>query len=182
MQIKSIRKINKVNVCDIAVKDAEHYILENGVVSHNSGAEYAADTIVYLSKAQDKDKDGTHIGTIVTARTTKSRFTREKSSVKLRISFDTGLDRYYGLCDIAVRGGVFNKVSTRLELPDGTKVFETQIYREPEKYFTPEILDMIDKAAGELFKFGGSLGHNADLDSDEMETLVEETPVINNEE
>lgn len=179
MQIKSIKKVSKVEVCDISVDNAEHHVLENGVVSHNRGAEYAADTIVFLSKAQDKDKDGTHIGTIVTARTTKSRFTREKSSVKLKISFDHGLDRYYGLVDIALRGEVFEKSSTRIKLPDGTTAFESQIYKNPQKYFTPEVLAQIDVAAGNLFKFGGSLGHKAD---GEAEDETEDTGITPTEE
>ena len=42
--------------------------------------------------------------------------------VKLKLNFETGLDRYYGLLDIAEKYGIFKKVSTRYELPDGSKV------------------------------------------------------------
>ena len=64
------------------------------------------------------------------------------------------MDRYYGLVDLAVKHGIFNKVSTRIETPNGSKVFEKAIYKEPEKYFTKDVLDLIDKAARKEFAYG----------------------------
>ena len=51
-------------------------------------------------------------------------------------------------------GGVFKKVSTRIELPDGRKVFGKQINNNPEEYFTEDILHQLDIAAGVEFKYG----------------------------
>jgi len=84
----------------------------------------------------------------------KSRLSKENKRVEVKLSYKTGLDRYYGLVDIAVKHGIFNKVSTRIETPDGTKTFEKSIYKEPEKYFTKDILDLIDKAAKKEFAYG----------------------------
>lgn len=126
-------------------------------LSGGGGVRYIADGIVFLSKAQDKvQATGVHKGIIITARNFKSRLTREKSVVKLKLSFTTGLDKYFGLLDIAERGGVITKMSTKYRLPDGVEAKESVIYNNPEKYFTPTFLDQIDKAAGELFKYGGS--------------------------
>jgi hypothetical protein len=73
----------------------------------------------------------------------------------LRLNYETGLDSYYGLVDIAVNSGVFKKNSTRIELPDGSKVFEKTIYENPEKYFTKDVLEQLDKAVYNEFSYGG---------------------------
>lgn len=120
-----------------------------------TGLKYAASTIVYLSKKKDKNSDGEVIGNIIHAKLYKGRFTKENSVVDLRLNYDSGLDPYYGLVDIAVEAGIFKKNSTRIELPDGAKVFEKSIYDNPEKYFTQEILDKLNKAVYNKFSYGG---------------------------
>jgi hypothetical protein len=45
-------------------------------------------------------------------------------------------------------------VSTRYEMPDGSKVFGKNINDEPEKYFTKEVLDKIDEVAKRKFSYG----------------------------
>lgn len=108
-----------------------------------SGAQYASDTIVMLSKKQDKVGDEI-VGIIVHVHVKKSRLSRENTKVDVRILFDGGLDRYYGLLDFAVEAGLIKKVSTRYELPDGSKVFEKAILAKPETVFTQELLEQLD--------------------------------------
>jgi hypothetical protein len=138
-------------------------------MSGGSGLKYTASTIVYLSKR--KDKDGTAvIGNIVRAKLQKSRLTKENSQVEVKITYSTGLDRYYGLLEIAEKYDIIKKVSTRYELPDGTKVFGKSINDDPEKYFTKEILDAIDEACKKEFLYGqDGVGF-----SDEEELVEEE--------
>ena len=50
---------------------------------------------------------------------------------------------------------VFKKVSTRYELPDGAKLYAKQILKDPEKYFTDDIMDRLDEAAKKEFSYGG---------------------------
>jgi RecA/RadA recombinase len=119
-----------------------------------SGLEYAASTIVFLSKKKDKDKDGSVSGAIITANLKKSRMTIENKKVETRLEYSYGLDPYYGLLDLAIKFGVFKKVSTRIELPDGSKAFESQIEKDPTKYFTPEILMKIDEHCAAEFMYG----------------------------
>ena len=65
-----------------------------------SGLKYAASSIVFLSKK--KEKDGTDvIGNIVHCRNYKSRLTVENKMVDVRLTYDKGLDKYYGLLDLA---------------------------------------------------------------------------------
>jgi len=129
-----------------------------------TGLKYAASTIVYLSKKKDKNSDGAVVGNIIHAKLYKGRFTKENSMVDIRLNYDTGIDPYYGLVDIAVEAGIFKKNSTRIELPDGSKAFEKTIYDNPEKYFTKDILDQIDKAVYNKFSYGGEVNSEDEND------------------
>ena len=118
-----------------------------------SGLKYAASTIIYLSKK--KDKDGSEIvGNIIHCKTHKSRLSKENSMVDVRLSYEKGLDRYYGLLDLAIKHGIFKQVSTRIELPDGTKQYAKTINNEPQKYFTEDIMKQLDEASEKEFSYG----------------------------
>jgi RecA/RadA recombinase len=121
-----------------------------------SGLKYAASTIVYLSKKKEKNADGDVIGNIIHCKLYKSRLTKENQMVDVQLNYDTGLNRYYGLVDIAMNHGIFKKVSTRIELPDGTTAFEKNINENPEKYFTAEVMKRLEEAVAKEFKYGGS--------------------------
>ena len=54
-------------------------------------------------------------------------------------------DRYYGLLELALKYGIFKSVSTRIELPDGTKTFGKTINNQPEKFFTEEVMAQLDE-------------------------------------
>ena len=111
-----------------------------------SGLKYASSSIVYLSRR--KEKDGTEIiGNIIHCKNYKSRLTRENALVDVRLTYDKGLDRYYGLLDLALKHNIFKQVSTRIELPDGSKAFGKTINNDPAKYFTKDILKKIDEVA-----------------------------------
>ena len=120
-----------------------------------SGLKYAASTIVYLSKK--KEKEGTDVvGDIIHCKTQKSRLSKENMMVDVRLRYDTGLDKHYGLVDLAVKHGIFKQVSTRIELPDGTKQYAKSIYADPEKYFTKEVMKQLDEAAEKEYSYGNS--------------------------
>ena len=118
-----------------------------------SGLKYAASSMVYLSKK--KEKDGTEvIGNIVHCKNHKSRLTVENKMVDVRLTYDKGLDRHYGLLELAEKYEIFKKVSTRYELPDGSKQFGKTIMNNPEEYFTDEIMTQLEDCASKEFKYG----------------------------
>ena len=118
-----------------------------------SGLKYAASSIVYLSKK--KEKDGTEvIGNIVHCKNHKSRLTIENKMVDVRLTYDKGLDRHYGLIDLAVKYDIFKSVSTRIELPDGSKQYGKTIMNDPDKYFTEDVMKQLEEAVGKEFKYG----------------------------
>ena len=118
-----------------------------------SGLKYAASQIIYLSKKKDKDGSAV-VGNIIHCKTYKSRLTKENQMVDVRLSYTRGLDRYYGLLELAIEADVFKSVSTRIELPDGTKTFGKTINNDPEKYYTEEVMKQLDTFAKEKFCYG----------------------------
>ncbi len=121
-----------------------------------SGLEYAASTIVFLSKKKDKtlDDDNGRTGAVITAHLKKSRMTVEDRKVETWLNYQEGLDRYYGLLDLAEKYGIVKKVSTRYEFPNGAKAFEKEIKKNPTKFFTEDILTLIDEKCREDFMYG----------------------------
>ena len=118
-----------------------------------SGLKYAASTIIYLGKR--KEKLGTEIiGNIIHCKIYKSRITKENAKVDVKLTYKHGLDKHYGLLEIGEEAGIFKKVSTRYEMPDGSKVFGKQINDNPDKYFTKEVLKKIDEFANKKFTYG----------------------------
>jgi RecA/RadA recombinase len=118
-----------------------------------SGLKYAASSIIYLSKK--KEKDGTEIvGNIIKAKTAKSRLSKENKNVEVRLYYDErGLDRYYGLLELGEIGGLWKNVAGRYEI-DGKKVYAKAIYKDPESYFTDEVMEKLDAIAKEEFSYG----------------------------
>ena len=118
-----------------------------------SGLKYASSTIIYLTKKKEKDKTEV-VGNIIKAKTAKSRLSKENQQVEIRLYYDErGLDRYYGLLDLGELGGMWKNVAGRYEI-DGKKIYAKQIYSEPEKYFTPEVLEKLDQISKDTFSYG----------------------------
>lgn len=122
-------------------------------ISGGTGLKYAASTIAMLSKS--KDKDGTDVvGNLIKIKMYKSRMSKENASAVVKLSYKSGLDKYYGLLELAEKAGVFKKVSTRYELPNGDKVFGKAINDEPEKFFTKEVMEQLEAAAKKYYSYG----------------------------
>ena len=118
-----------------------------------TGLKYAASSILFLSKK--KEKDGTEqVGNIIKVKAHKSRFTKENSIVETRLFFDErGLDKYYGLLELGQQHGVFERVGNRVKTEHGN-VYPSAIYKDPEKYFTPDVLQALDECAKKEFCYG----------------------------
>jgi RecA/RadA recombinase len=124
------------------------------VMGGGSGLQYAASTIIFLSKR--KEKEGTDVvGNVIHCKNFKSRLTKENKRVDVLLRYDQGLNRYYGLLELAEKYDIIKKVSTRYEMPDGAKVFGKQIISDPEKYFTDDIMKSLNEAAHKEFSYGG---------------------------
>ena len=117
-----------------------------------SGLKYAASTIIYLSKKKEKSQSEV-VGNIIKAKTAKARLTKENSEVETRLFYERGLDPYYGLLSLGEKYEIFKKVGNRYEIGEA-KVYPKAILENPEKYFTPEIMQALDECAAKEFKYG----------------------------
>ena len=119
-----------------------------------SGLKYAASTIIHLSKK--KEKDGTEIvGNIIKAKTAKSRLSKENMDVGVRLYYDErGLDRYFGLLELGEKGGLWKNVAGRYDMGDGKKVYAKSILKDPELYFTEEVMEKLEVIAQGTFSYG----------------------------
>ena len=118
-----------------------------------TGLKYAASTIIYLGKK--KEKDGTEVvGNIIKCEAKKSRLTKEGSKVETRLFFDErGLDKYYGLLELGEQYGVFTRKGNRIVVGESS-VYPSVILANPEKYFTPEVMEKLEEAARKEFSYG----------------------------
>lgn len=122
-------------------------------IAGGSGLLYAASTILSLSKAQVKTDEGI-VGAVITVKTAKARLTKERQLVKTLLNFDVGLDRWYGLVEMAEDAGIFIKIGTKYKVAEGVLRFESAIIKNPEKYFTPEVMEKLEVWVGKRFRYG----------------------------
>jgi len=110
MKLIKIENVGIKPVYDISVEDLEHYILENGIVTHNTGLYYSSNQIFIIGRSQEKA--GTEVvGYNFTINIEKSRFVKEKSKLQFQVMFDGGIDKYSGLLELALESGFVQKPS-----------------------------------------------------------------------
>ena len=118
-----------------------------------SGLKYAASSIIYLSKSKEKDGKDV-VGNLIKCETKKSRFTKENSRIEARLFYDErGLDKYYGLLELGEKHGVFTRIGNRYKMGE-SNLYPKSILADPEKYFTPEIMQALDESAQKEFSYG----------------------------
>ena len=118
-----------------------------------SGLKYASSTIIYLTKKKEKDQKEV-VGNIIKAKTAKSRLSKENQQVEIRLYYDArGLDRYYGLLELGEYGGMWKNVAGRYEM-NGKKIYGKEILKNPEEYFTDDIMNKLDVIAKSVFSYG----------------------------
>ena len=118
-----------------------------------SGLKYAASSIIYLSKSKEKDGKDV-VGNLINCETKKSRFTKENSRIEARLFYDErGLDKYYGLLELGEKHGVFTRIGNRYKMGE-SNLYPKSILADPEKYFTPEIMQALDESAQKEFSYG----------------------------
>ena len=148
-------KLGKANVPMIVTNhtyDVVGSYIPTKEMGGGSGLKYAASTIIYLGKK--KEKDGKEVvGNIVKCKAAKARLTKENSQVEVRLYYDKGLDKYYGLLELGEKYGLWKNVAGRYEM-NGKKVYGKAILSDPDTYFTPEIMQALDECAGKEFKYG----------------------------
>lgn len=176
MKIKSIERVGKQNVYDITVEGEHHYILQNGVVSHNTGIMYAANTAFIVSKSQEKDGDEL-AGWNFTLNTEKSRFVKQKQKFPYTVLYKGGIQKFSGIFELALETGFIKteKQGWYLTYDPKTKEMDPKAKRksailENEEYMTYLCQDeSFKKAVESRYKLAnGGSDANDDVAHDEF--------------
>lgn len=126
---------------------------------------YLPSVTVQLSRKPEKGDEGktmdaalvvgqrNYPGTILRALTVKNRFIQQYLQTEMYLSFTTGLDKYYGLLDLALGFGVVLPNGATYTLPDGTKLGYYKNWRKDE-----EVWKKILPALEEKIKVGWAYG------------------------
>jgi hypothetical protein len=140
---------------DINVEGSHHYILKNGIVSHNTqdlfpqtvqtggeGLNYLASVIIYLSKAklEDKDRDEMStgsLGSVITAMSRKNRLAKPKK-IKFEIDHAKGCNPYKGLDQFCTVEN-FNKVGIAKVKPVVDKKTGEITYENGSKWYVKHL-------------------------------------------
>ena len=78
-------------------------MFSKAVVSGGTGIYYSADTVIIFGRQQEKD--GTDLaGYNFILNVDKSRFVKEKSKIPLTVLFDSGINKFSGILDLAIEG------------------------------------------------------------------------------
>lgn len=135
-------------------------------ISGGGGTIYNSSSIIMLSKR--KDLDGKEVtGNIITCLAKKNRFAKENAKVEVKLTYSKGLDRYYGLIDLGLEGGIFEKSGNKVKWPDGSTHFEKSVYKNPTKFFTPDIMSRLEITAKAKFSYGSVIEGDEDDNGEE---------------
>ena len=85
-----------------------------------------------------------YAGIIIRALTRKNRFIKQYLEGEMYLSFASGLDRYYGLVDLAVGVGAVIQTGATYQLEDGTKLGYYKKWRKDEKLWEETILPKLE--------------------------------------
>jgi hypothetical protein len=149
VKIKSKKNIGINPVYDISVPIAHHYLLDSGVVSHNSGFIYASSIVVAMKKLKLKeDDDGNKISEVKGIRSgckiMKTRYSKPFEDVELKIPYEQGLDLYSGLFDLFEKKKIITKEGNRYVYVDLEGVIHKYFRKEWNKN-TNGIMDLVMK-------------------------------------
>ena len=179
MKIVSVKSVGKKPVYDLSVDsevyDDQQYVLENGVVSHNTGITYSADNIWIIGRRQTKN--GTEVvGYDFIINVEKSRFVKEKSKIPISVSWDAGIEKYSGIFDLGLSFDYIVKSGSRYQLMDleTGEIEEAKLWRKgiPDSYF--ESLVNHEPFKESVMK-QYMIGYKTELKDDFLDKITEDT-------
>jgi RecA/RadA recombinase len=136
--------------------------IPQNIVAGGSGGLYMSSIIVQFTKAQDKDTGGV-IGCVVTAKTDKNRFAKERSKVKFSINFNTGMNPYSGLLGWCEEEKIFKKEG-RSYIYNGTKLGPKDLNKP---FWDAQLKGELGALLCNKFKYGSGLEDIEVLDMEE---------------
>ena len=118
-----------------------------------------------------------YAGILIRALTRKNRFIKQYLQGEMFLSFHTGLDRYYGLLDLAVGVGAVIQTGSTYQLPDGKKIGYYKNFRKDIDLWENTILPVLEEKIKTEWAYSG--GEEGEVpDEVEEEEVVEKKPTL----
>jgi hypothetical protein len=148
-KVKITRKnaIGVQPVFDISVPGAHHYLLDSGIVSHNSGFIYASSIVVAMKRLKLKeDEDGNKTtevkGIRAACKIMKTRYSKPFETVQVKIPYDRGMSPTSGLVELFEHKGLLEKDGNRLRYITNAGV-EIKLFRKAWEHNEDGCLDQV---------------------------------------
>ncbi len=116
-----------------------------------------------------------YAGILIRALTRKNRFIKQYLQGEMFLSFHTGLDRYYGLLDLAVGVGAVIQTGSTYQLPDGKKIGYYKNFRKDIDLWENTILPVLEEKIKTEWAYSGG-------EESEVPDEVEEEVIVPKEE
>ena len=112
-----------------------------------------------------------YAGILIRALTRKNRFIKQYLQGEMFLSFHTGLDRYYGLLDLAVGVGAVIQTGSTYQLPDGKKIGYYKNFRKDIDLWENTILPVLEEKIKTEWAYSG--GEEGEVPDEVDEVVVE---------
>ena len=119
---------------------------------------------VQLARKATKDEKDTdaklavgqknYSGVILRALTAKNRFVKQYLEGEMYLSFESGLNKYFGLLDLAVGFGIVIQSGSTYTLPDGTKLGYYSKWKTDTQLWEKTIIPGIEEKIKVEWKYG----------------------------
>jgi hypothetical protein len=109
-------------------------------------------------------------GVIIRALTVKNRFIKQYLEGEMFLSFSTGLDRFYGLTEIAVGLGVINQAGPTYSLPNGEKLGYFSKWGRDQDLWMKTIIPGMEEKMKIAWAYGSQLDTGVPSEVEDEET------------
>ena len=110
-----------------------------------------------------------YAGIIIRALTRKNRFVKQYLEGEMYLSFSSGLDRYYGMLDLAVGLGVVVQGGATYTLEDGTKLGYYKNFRKDKELWENIILPKVEERIMKEWSYSNEEADEAPEEINEVE-------------
>lgn len=136
---------------------------------------------------EDKNTDGklaalqkNYSGVILRALTVKNRFIKQYLQGEMYLSFERGLNKYYGLLDLAVGLGAVIQSGATYQLPGGTKLGYYSKWKDDTELWDNTIVPVIEEKIKSEWKYGNKVAD--DVPEEIPDEVIEPEEVLINED
>ncbi len=151
--VQAIKHHNISMIVTSGVYKNQDLLNGEGLFIVKDAIKYALSHIALLTKRKLVEKDNTkhHLGIKLIATGYKTRFTQPMQSAEIEVPYETGMDPYEGLADVAVALGVLIKKGAYFQLPSDAKSWYMKDGWESHK---EEVLKLCEEKCDKFLEAG----------------------------